>query len=308
MSTKKALISCVTPTFNRSHLIARAIESTMNQTYQHWEMIIVDDGSVDNTKEVVDSYSCIDSRIKYYRNPGKGGNAARNFGIMQAQGRWIAFLDDDDISLPHRFISQLEVAQSKRSRFVVSGYQVISDTFGHKKKEYKLELNGMGAGFPSRWFIEKTLLLEVKGFDENFPSMQDVELSYRLGKHEVFVLHDNVVSVLYQTKNSVSTNTVNALKGKELLFEKHKYNMPRIEAASWCFTIGITNYRINNRERAIDYIANGARLDRRLNTIVLKLYFNVFCRNRRSFKKLHLKILTYLYKYKFPRIIKHEIA
>lgn len=235
----KPIISCITPTFNRSELLSKAIESTINQSYENWEMIIVDDGSTDNTEDVVKKIINTDNRIKYFLNPGKGGSAARNYGVKQAKGEWIAFLDDDDENLPHRFQSQLDAAIKSNSSFVVSGYNKRTRKPGDTGEDVRLELKGMGAGFPSRWLIKKELLEKVRGFDESFPSMQEIELSYRISKYEDFVLHNDVVTVKYHTPNSVSKRKDNALRGKMLLVKKHSAIIPSNELNWWQFIIAM---------------------------------------------------------------------
>jgi glycosyltransferase involved in cell wall biosynthesis len=95
--TKK--ISIITPTYNRDWSIKRAINSVKNQTNDNWELIIIDDGSTDNTKELLKPY-LNDNRIKYYYQSNKGVNFARNFGITKATSKYITFLDSDDEILP----------------------------------------------------------------------------------------------------------------------------------------------------------------------------------------------------------------
>lgn len=90
--------SIIIPTYNRAHTIRKAIDSIINQSYGDWELIIVDDGSTDNTKSVVDSYS--DSRIKYVWQENQERSAARNHGIIIATGKWSCFQDSDDEYLP----------------------------------------------------------------------------------------------------------------------------------------------------------------------------------------------------------------
>jgi len=96
----KPFFSIIIPTYNRAHLIAKAIESVINQTLSSWELIIVDDGSTDNTKEIVDSYN--DSRIRYIFQQNAERSAARNNGIKNSTGTYICFLDSDDYYLPNR--------------------------------------------------------------------------------------------------------------------------------------------------------------------------------------------------------------
>ena len=100
------LFSVIMPTYNRASLIGKAIESVIQQKYYNWELLIIDDGSVDNTKEVVSAYS--DQRIRYIYQENQERSAARNNGISQAKGGFICFLDSDDYYLPD-FLSEFEV-------------------------------------------------------------------------------------------------------------------------------------------------------------------------------------------------------
>ena len=105
--SKQPLVSVVIPTYNRADLIIRAINSVQSQSYQNLEIIVVDDRSQDNTLEVVRGIK--DDRLNYYRHQSnQGSSAARNTGIMQANGQYIAFLDSDDVWLPQKLELQLE--------------------------------------------------------------------------------------------------------------------------------------------------------------------------------------------------------
>ena len=88
------LFSIVIPSYNRAHFISHAIQSVIDQTFQNWELIIIDDGSTDNTKDVVLSFD--DIRIKYVYQKNQERSIARNNGIKRAKGIWICFLDSDD--------------------------------------------------------------------------------------------------------------------------------------------------------------------------------------------------------------------
>jgi glycosyltransferase involved in cell wall biosynthesis len=91
------LVSIIIPTYNRERCIARSINSVLSQTYQNWELIIVDDRSTDNTKMLIEQYEKRDSRIRYIPNTHKKGPAgARNQGLEITKGEFIAFLDSDD--------------------------------------------------------------------------------------------------------------------------------------------------------------------------------------------------------------------
>ena len=101
------LVSIITPSYNTAKFIGKTIESVQNQTYQNWEMIIVDDCSTDNTDEVIDGYLS-DQRIKYIKNEKNSGAAvSRNRALRETKGKWIAFLDSDDLWSPKKLEKQI---------------------------------------------------------------------------------------------------------------------------------------------------------------------------------------------------------
>ena len=105
-------ISIVIPTYNRVDFLPKAIQSVLNQTYRNWEMIIVDDGSTDNTEEIVKGYK--ESRIQYIVHKyNLGLSAARNTGIKKSRGEYIAFLDSDDEWFPEKISCQMNIFQKE---------------------------------------------------------------------------------------------------------------------------------------------------------------------------------------------------
>ncbi len=92
------LVSIITPTYNRAYILGKAIESVRAQAYTNWELVIVDGGSTDNTKQLVESYN--DSRLKYFYQKNQKQIAARNHGLEVAVGEWIVYLDSDNTLRP----------------------------------------------------------------------------------------------------------------------------------------------------------------------------------------------------------------
>ena len=106
------LVTVVIPTYNRHDLVVQTIASVLGQTYENFEILVVDDGSTDNTSEVIEAIS--DGRVRYIRRENAGFPAApRNTGIQQAQGKYIAFLDSDDLWLPEKLQCQIDVMESR---------------------------------------------------------------------------------------------------------------------------------------------------------------------------------------------------
>jgi len=302
------LISCITPTFNRAHLLPRTIESTINQTYTNWEMIIVDDGSKDNTEEVVRNYMKKDERIRYFKNPGKGGNAARNYGIKQAKGEWIAFLDDDVENLPKRFELQYSAAMKSDSEFIVSGF--ISIGKNGKKVIKNNGLWGMAAGITSRFFIKKEILFKAGLFDEEMLAMQENELTYRIAPHTIFVNHLQLVTREYLTTNSVSQG-MKSVRASERLLDKHEKIMDKREASWWYYKIGLGHYKyMSNIKISLININKAKELFPGFTYTYIYNYILIIGWIRvKPLIKIHLKIIKFLYSIKkFPKVINHQIV
>lgn len=119
-------VSTIIPTYNRSTYVVSAIDSASNQTYIDHEIIVVDDGSLDNTKEILRPY--IESgKIRYFYQENKGPAAARNKGIREARGEYISFLDSDDKALPNKLEEQVKILDENKNIGLVYGKILIED-------------------------------------------------------------------------------------------------------------------------------------------------------------------------------------
>ena len=123
----EALVSIITPTYNSAYFIAQTIESVQKQTYQNWEMIIVDDGSTDETVQIIQSFIENDARIQLHQlDVNSGAGVARNFGIMEARGKYISFLDADDLWKSEKLEKQIDFMQAHKLSFTFSFYECIN--------------------------------------------------------------------------------------------------------------------------------------------------------------------------------------
>jgi glycosyltransferase involved in cell wall biosynthesis len=116
------LVSIIIPVYNRAQLIGETLDSILNQTYNNWECIVVDDGSTDETKMIVQEYVQMNSRIKLYNRPGnclKGANACRNYGFENSIGDYVKWFDSDDIMLPMHLEALISVLKVENVDFVV---------------------------------------------------------------------------------------------------------------------------------------------------------------------------------------------
>ncbi|HEO98691.1 MAG: glycosyltransferase family 2 protein [Campylobacterales bacterium] len=137
----KATVTIVTPSYNSEKFIAQTIESVLNQTYREWEMIIVDDKSTDNTVELIEPYAQKDKRIKYIVLEENSGPAvARNRAIEEAQGRYIAFLDADDLWMPQKLEKQITFMQRENIALSYTGYYRFEQSTDQIKDEITVPL------------------------------------------------------------------------------------------------------------------------------------------------------------------------
>jgi len=178
------LISVIIPTFNRSNLILRTIESVLNQSYKNFELIIVDDGSTDNTHEVLNSL-INSAKIKYFKRQNAGVSASRNFGVSRASGEFITFLDSDDEWLSHKLRDQLDYFSQNPHMRIVYGEEIwirngkrVNQKAIHKKSGGSIFLACLEQCLiaPSSVMLEKKLFFEMGGFDESFVVCEDYDL------------------------------------------------------------------------------------------------------------------------------------
>lgn len=162
-----SLISVIVPCYNQAQYLDDCLQSVLDQTYENWECIIVNDGSPDNTEEVARKWVDKDARFKYLLQENKGVSAARNFGILNAQGEWILPLDADDL-ISNNY---LELASE---HFHINDVQVIycnAKKFGKVDEDFKLEdfslLNlAVNNVIFCTAFFRRSTCFEIGGYDE----------------------------------------------------------------------------------------------------------------------------------------------
>jgi len=181
--------------YNAKDFIGPAIESILNQTYREFELIIVDDGSTDNTLEIVEFYLEKDNRIQIIQSKHLGVSSARNLGVNEAKYPWIALMDADDVSLPERFEQQINATKANPRVVVWGTYAHHISTTGkvltlvqqgvvNEEDFYHLWNNGHVPFVinPTALF-KKEIFLKVGGYSANFPVSEDFELCERMGHY-----------------------------------------------------------------------------------------------------------------------------
>ena len=192
----KPLVSVMMPTYNNAKYIKQAIESIYAQNYENIEIIVIDDGSTDDTKEIVKQYK----DIKYFYIEHKGISFARNVALEKSKGEYIAFLDSDDYWLPEKLNTQIQYFKEN------SDCEIVFTKYENFFEDEKLKTNKRAMHekimekflkqyLPSS-IIKKELFEKYGNFDENFSGVEDTEFLYRIKKNGVNISYI-IPNVLY---------------------------------------------------------------------------------------------------------------
>ncbi len=245
------LISVILPTYNRAHTVSKAVQSVLNQTYQKWELIIVDDGSTDNTKNVV--FSVKDKRMRYLYKENGGPAHARNYGIEHAKGKWIMYLDSDDTLLPNCIDVMMMYAsknpltifafpRSTRTLELHENGKLISSVDDSADTPLVFTINDIfnrKAGHSPNGFMHlRQLFDEGIRWDPQVPLMEDWEIMLSIGeKYPQGFLYVPVVLQRYTQRfgsdNLVSNTTYSSWADAfEIIYQKHK-NDKMMKGQTW---------------------------------------------------------------------------
>ena len=227
------LVSIILPTYNRAHLLPNAINSVLAQTWENWELIIWDDGSSDNSKDVVMSFD--DHRVCYHFGGNKGVAAARNQAISRAGGEYLAFLDSDDEWMEDKLLTQIEalqahpeidlifsnfenvnLVQNRRSvnfsdfqeAFEMMTTSVLDSGFLEIKHGFLESLTSSNYIATDTVVVKKRVILKSGGFNESLRNSEDFELWWRLGLNDVrMAFHNQVLMTRYKPQGSLTSLT-----------------------------------------------------------------------------------------------------
>lgn len=230
-------VSIIIPTYNRAHMIVECLDSVLNQTYRHFEVIVVDDGSTDNTEAVLKPYF---DRIKYIKQENHGNAAARNTGIREAKGEIIAFNDSDDLWLPDKLEKQVRYLDEHPDVDMVCGNGVF---FGDQKIEGKkvipdkravpLERDGitlraifMKSSIRTPTIVARRHVIEATGgFDPDFKVCVDLDFAFRvLMKFKVAFINQPLFRLRRHTEHiggDSERRTLFNIKAIEKLLSEH---------------------------------------------------------------------------------------
>lgn len=238
----RTLVSVIVPTYNRALFIANAIQSVLNQTYSNFELIIVDDGSTDNTGEVVGQFS--DPRIRYVRQENKGRSNARNHALALAKGKYITFLDSDDLYQPDKI--ELQVAyldEHPETSMVYTSAYCIDEKGDRLTHKYLATKSGYIYNYIA-FFLPVTITLptvmtyksvmdDVGGFDERMHRFEDTDMWRRISKkYRIDAMQEFTCLLRTHTDNSLQNQNPFAIKeslayySQKILDEDQEISLP----------------------------------------------------------------------------------
>lgn len=214
---KRPLVSIIIPTYNHAQFLPDAVESVLSQTYSNWECIIVDDGSTDNTEEIVQNYLNRDTRIKYLSlTRNRGLSAARNVGIKESEGKYLVFLDADDYISPTKIEKEVKVLENhpevgwvyeksliidEKSKQVIQRLPEMALKPNEKPPEGRIFYKLLGRNLMpvNAVMIEKKIVESVGLFDESLKSYEDWDLWLRVAvKYDIKFLNDTLAFVRFR--------------------------------------------------------------------------------------------------------------
>lgn len=300
MHDQNPKVSVVIPTYNRAHLISRAIQSVLDQTYQDFEIIIVDDGSTDNTEEIVKNFEI--PKIKYIRHNGnKGASAARNTGIKASKGEYIAFQDSDDEWFPDKLEQQMKVFSNAPSNVgvVYSGFYrievnkklYIPDAHIAQKEGniHNQLLKGNFIGTPAV-LIKKECFENVKYFDEEIPALEDWELWIGISKYYCFKYINKPLLYSYSTPNSVNLHKKSLIKAIETIIANNlnDYTKNNKILSEYYLGIGVDLCSNNDFKNGRNYLVKSVEANHLNIKAILRLSVLLFG------QKTYLKLSNYI--------------
>lgn len=220
-------VTVITPSYNSGKYISETIKSVINQTYSNWEMLIVDDCSTDNSISIINDYCTSDNRIRLIKLEENGGAAvARNRGIKEANGRFIAFLDSDDLWHPEKLKNQIGIMIEKNIPFTFTSYQLISEG-GELGKiiKSKAEVSYRNA-IMSNPIGCLTVVIDTNFFGKVYMPLikkrQDLGLWLKLLRKTTAIGIEESLAFYRVRKDSISSNKFKLVKYHWILYRKYE--------------------------------------------------------------------------------------
>jgi glycosyltransferase involved in cell wall biosynthesis len=264
-------VSIIVPTYNREKFIKRALDSVIEQTYQNFEVLVIDDGSTDNTRDVVKSYG---ERVCYFYQENKGIAGARNAGIKESSGDYIAFLDSDDYWMHGKLERQTALFREHSEYGLVASCCASVRLDGSYREKNRPGKSGwvlkdlFNKNFirTSSAVIKKECLEKVGFFDEELKECEEYDLWLRIAAQYPVGFINESLAVYVDNPEGVSTDSLSGrlfrlkVLEKEYLKKKIPEKMYNRRIAETCHYIGRHYLKRGNREEGRSYLRRAQKL------------------------------------------------
>lgn len=219
MISEKPLVSIIVPCYNVGAYIGECVDSVLRQSYRHWELLLVDNASSDNTLRLLREIQAAhpERPIQVLQEQKPGASATRNKGLFAAQGGWIQFLDADDLLLPEKTQHQMELLQAAdNADFIAAAWRKLyqngqEQTFFPEATDPWLALPNVHLGITSANLFRRDALLHIGGWNETLKSSQEYDLMFRLLKSGARVIFDPEPFTLIRERPHGSISQVDVL-------------------------------------------------------------------------------------------------
>jgi glycosyltransferase involved in cell wall biosynthesis len=228
-NTTQLLISVIIPCYNRGKYLGKAIESVVSQTYKHYEIVVVDDGSTDSTKSIAESYSF----VKYVYQSNQGPSAARNKGIDCSTGNYLIFLDSDDWLLPEALNINLGFLLRNPELAFVSGAHAVFYEDGSKNHEVRTEvikdnylslLESNYIGMIATVLFHRWAFDSIR-YDTSLKTCEDYDLYLKIARLYPVMQHTLMIAVYRIHSKNVSGNTIIMLENALFVLNRQKASL-----------------------------------------------------------------------------------
>ena len=220
-------VSVIVPCFNRATLLPRALESIFAQTFKDYEVIVVDDGSTDDTPQVMKQYN---GRVQYIRKENGGSASARNRGIEEAKGEYIAFLDSDDYWTPEKLAEQVKVLDVQKNIGIVyarmpiineKGERVGTKPAGISGRNFKELMEHWGDMPTSTVMTRRECFTKAGMFDTSLTTMEDIDMWLRISRHyDLYEIENKVLAYYSRHDEQITKSKTKMYQGLVRIYTK----------------------------------------------------------------------------------------
>ena len=271
----------IIPSFNRAHTINKTITSVLEQSFQDWELLIVDDGSTDNTKEIL-TLILADKRIKYIYQDNSGVSAARNKGALMATGEYLVFLDSDD-TVSETWLEDYYTLKDYKYDIIFCNMKII-------KPDNTIKLiscldpynnrNSKGISIPGTWSIRKNVFIASGMYDEKIKYGENTELRIRLKEEKLNIgLIDKFNFIYHESSNGGSKNHQNKIDSIIYVLDKHKehYNNKKHVKKVFLQTAAVAAIRLGQHKKAHNLFKEALTENKKDIKLWLQCFFTTSC-------------------------------